>query len=71
MVLQLLLSRNKLDLLKEQDKGNADLLIASEAKLGISFVSARLKFCGSFSSFQLDRDDFNGTIKAFVSEMQN
>ena len=45
------------------------MLIISETKLDISFVSALLKFCGYFSSMQLDQGDFDGAIKCFAREI--
>lgn len=58
-----------MDLPIEQDKGNVDVLIMSEAKLDITFMSAKLKIRGYASLFQLDRDYFHGGSMVFVREI--
>ena len=60
--------RNKFDLLTDQIKGNADVLVISETKLDDSFPTGQLKIPGYASPFRLDRDENGGRIMVFVRE---
>ena len=61
--------RNKFDLLVDQIKGNADVMIISKIKLDESFPNGKFKIPGyALLCRRLDRNQFGGGIVVFVRE---
>ena len=60
--------RNKFDTLVDQIRGNVDILVISETKLGESFLVGQFKIPGFTTPFRRDRNEHGGGIMAFVRE---
>ena len=60
--------RNKFEFLSAQVKGNMDVLMVSETKIGNSFPVGNFSIDGSRTSDWLDRDSNSGGIMQYVRE---